>query len=182
MGARRDAGLAPAIRQATVVNRLVSDARPQTWRRGTRAVPSSRLAGAVDRHRHLRVLAGGSHRRVPRRLTDSVCPRGHRPRCPVPTKRVPAQLSQRNHVADRDATVDDWHELSVAQPDLPARAPRERVHRPARPARADRQRARRDRHARRPRSAAWCGTSTGSGSTPRLDECANCRSPTPAPA
>ena len=30
---------------------------------------------------------------------------------------MPGQLSQRNHAADRDtAAIDDWHELSVANP------------------------------------------------------------------
>jgi hypothetical protein len=30
---------------------------------------------------------------------------------------VPGQHSQRNHAADRDtAVIDDWHELSVANP------------------------------------------------------------------
>jgi hypothetical protein len=116
LGAQSDARMAPAIREAPLVNRLVSDACPQTRRRGTRAVPSSRLAGAVDRHRHLRVLVCSSRRRVPRRLTDSVC-RGHRLRRPVPTKRVPGQFSQRNRTADRDtAVIDGWHELAVANP------------------------------------------------------------------
>ena len=96
-----------AIRQATVVNRLVSDARPQARRRGARAISSPRLAGAFDRHRHLRVLACRSRRRVPRRLTDSVG-RGHRPRCPVPTKRGvrPAFAAQpRSRPARRRSTT-----------------------------------------------------------------------------
>ena len=126
LGARRDARMAPAIREAALVNRLVSDARPQTWRRGAGAVPSSRLAGAVDRHRHLRVLACSSYRRVPRRLTDSVGRRAHPPRRPVPTKRGawPAFASQpsdpRRHGGRRLARA------VARQPHLPARAARQR--------------------------------------------------------
>ena len=109
--------MAPAIRQGPVVNRLVSDARPQTRRRGTRAILSSRLAGAVDRHRHLRILARRSRRRVPGRLTDSAARRAIGRAARYLQDEVPAQLPQRDHVADRDATaVDDWHELSVANP------------------------------------------------------------------
>jgi len=83
-----------AIRQATVVNRLVSDTRPQTRRRGTRAIPSSTLAGAVDRHRHLRVLAFNSRRRVPRRLTgqrlgpSAQAPGTYQTRCPASFRSV----------------------------------------------------------------------------------------------
>jgi hypothetical protein len=29
---------------------------------------------------------------------------------------VPGQLSQRNHIANRQAAADGWHELSVANP------------------------------------------------------------------
>ena len=141
VGAGRDARVAPAIREASFVNRLVADARPQTWRRGTRAVPSSRLAGAVDRHRHLRVLACSSRRRVPRRLTDSVC-RGHEPRRPVPTTRgarpafAAQPRSRPRHGCDRRLA-----RAISRQPHLPARAPRQRVHGPSRPARADGERA-----------------------------------------
>ena len=151
LGARRDARMAPAIRQATLVNRLVSDSRTQARRRGTQAIPSPRLAGAVDRHRHLRVLACSSHRRVPRRLTDSVC-RGHRPRCPVPSKRGARPASAaRPHSRPPGGGGRRLARAVGRQPHLPARAPRQRVHRPSRPARANRQRARRDRRARRPR-------------------------------
>ena len=81
------------------------------------AIPSSRLAGAVDRHRHLRVLACSSRRRVPRRLTGSVC-RG-------PSAQAPGTYQTRCPASFRSATtqptatrrVDDWHEL-------PSRTPR----------------------------------------------------------
>ena len=116
VGARRDARMATAIWQATVVDGLVSDARWQTRRRSTRAIPSQRLACRFDRHRHLRVLVCGSHGRVRRRLTGSVC-RGAigRDARYLPIE-VPRRLSQRNLAADRDAAVDGWHELSVANP------------------------------------------------------------------
>jgi len=109
--------MAPAIRQATVVNRLVSDAREQTRRRATRAIPRPRVAFAVDRHRHLRVLACSSRRRVPRRLTENVCPGAIGSDARYLLDEVPGQLSQCNHAADRDtAVIGDWHELSVANP------------------------------------------------------------------
>ena len=97
LGTRRDARMASAIRQAAIVNRLVSDARPETWRRGTRAVPSSRLAGGVDRNRYLRVLAGGSHRRVPRRLTGVGLP--------GPSAEMPGTYQTRCTASFRSATT-----------------------------------------------------------------------------
>ena len=109
--------MAAAIRQATVVNRLVSNSRPQARGRSAQAIPSPRLACPVDRHRHLRVLACGSRRRVPRRLTNGVCLGAIRSDARYLPNEVPGHISQRNHAANRDTTViDDWHELSVANP------------------------------------------------------------------
>lgn len=48
-------------------------------------------------------------------MTDSVGAIGRDARY-LPNE-VPGQLTQRNHAADRDtAAIDDWHELSVANP------------------------------------------------------------------
>jgi hypothetical protein len=52
-GARGNARVAGALRQPTVVNRLVSHARPPTRRRSARPIATRRLACPVDGHRPL---------------------------------------------------------------------------------------------------------------------------------
>ena len=63
LGARRDARLAPAIRQATLVNRLVSHTRRPARRRGTQTLARWGLAATLHGHRHVRDLGCGLGRR-----------------------------------------------------------------------------------------------------------------------
>jgi hypothetical protein len=95
---------------------------------------------------------------------------------------VPGQLSQHNYAADRQAAVDGWHELSVANPTFLL----ERLGSECTDVQGLRELTVNGLDAIAALgdalSAAWCGTSTGNGSTPRAVRCASCRSQTPAPA
>ena len=111
--ARLDARMAPAIRHATLVNRLVTHTRPQARRRSAQATKPE-MAVTLDGHRHLRHLGCGSRRRLPRRSPRG---RGASAQMPGTYDEVPGQISQRNHAADRDTPgIDGWHELAVANP------------------------------------------------------------------
>jgi hypothetical protein len=174
MGARLRARVAAAIRQATVVNRLVSDPRPQARRRGTRAIPSPRLACVFHRHRHLRQLGCGRGRRPPKGLIprrkgafDGL----------AGTYSARWQPARRADAPDRDGPGSDgWHELAVANPAFLL----ERLGSEC----TDLQGLRELTVNGLDAINAWglslaagsCGTGTGCGSTPRAAACASCRS------
>jgi len=68
MGARLHARVAPAIRQATLVNRLVSHARRPARRRSTQTLARRGLARTLHSRRPLRELDRGFGRRLPGEL------------------------------------------------------------------------------------------------------------------
>jgi hypothetical protein len=115
VGPRRDARMAGALRHATLINRLVtharspggealSDSKPKTGR-PLRPSSTSPCPGRRHTQTHSPTADG-------QRLLGAI---GRDARY-LPNE-VPRRLLQPNHLADRDdAAVDDWHELSVANP------------------------------------------------------------------
>jgi hypothetical protein len=130
----------------------------------------------LDCHRHLRVLGRGSRGRVPRRLTGTVCPGSIGRAARYLPNQVPGQLSQHSHAADRDAaTLDGWHELSVANPTLPLERLGSKITglQGIRELIVNRLDAIAGSATAPP--AAWCRSSTGCGSTLRAGGCASPR-------
>ena len=142
MGARLHARMAATIRQATLIDRLVTHARPPARRRTTQTLARRGLAATVHGHRHVPHLGCGAGRRPPRDLIRDG--EGPLSAWPVPVSEMAGQPAQRADAPDHDPRSGRLARARRREPHIPARAARQRMHRPAGPARADRQRARRD--------------------------------------